>query len=358
MKKSLLIINKIQFGYHTDTYKYCQYLKDEFDITYICFDAKEPKINLEGIDIVYVTHQGSFFQKGMRFIKTSISYIKENKFDIIFIVYFQIVFLLGLILRSQNTILDIRTGAVWYNRRRRKIDDIIIQIESRFFQHVTIISECLRSRLRINKEKTHILPLGSDPFVMKKKQYTDLNLLYVGGLNNRNIPETIYGLKTFLTNNNVKINITYDIVGYGHEFEEEKLMIAIDKANLHNIVKFHGKVPYEELEPFFERSNVGVCYVPITDYFNCQPSTKMFEYINSGLVCIATMTDENTRLINNKNGLLCMDNSEAFANALIELNDKKQEYETETIRKTLEEFSWSKIVKNNLQPYLNELYND
>jgi hypothetical protein len=45
MKKKLLIINKIQFGYHTDTFKYCQYLKDEFDITYICFDAKEIKIN-------------------------------------------------------------------------------------------------------------------------------------------------------------------------------------------------------------------------------------------------------------------------------------------------------------------------
>lgn len=40
-KKKLLIINKDPFRYHVDTYKYCQYLRDRYDITYICIEPSK-----------------------------------------------------------------------------------------------------------------------------------------------------------------------------------------------------------------------------------------------------------------------------------------------------------------------------
>ena len=43
-KKSILIIIKNQFGYHTDYTKYCEYLNSEFNITYLCFDAGYEKL--------------------------------------------------------------------------------------------------------------------------------------------------------------------------------------------------------------------------------------------------------------------------------------------------------------------------
>ena len=39
IKSKIVIINKTQFGYHTDYYKYCEYLKDDYDITFLCFDS-------------------------------------------------------------------------------------------------------------------------------------------------------------------------------------------------------------------------------------------------------------------------------------------------------------------------------
>ena len=355
MKKKLLIITKGQFGYNIDSYHHCLYLKDEFDITYICFDVNLTKRDEDGINVVYISHEGSFLQKAIRFVKTSRKYINKKEFDLIFIVYFQSVFLLGLMSKSHNIILDIRTGAVGYGVKKRKINDFIIKSESKFFRNISIISSCLKNRLGINEEKTHILPLGSDSFSIKKKQYNNLNLLYVGRFQNRNIHETIYGLKIFLDANRIEIDITYDIIGFGNDNEVKKLTDAIDKTNLHGIITLHGRVPHMKLKPFFERCNVGICYVPVTDYFNCQPATKMFEYINSGLVCIATNTDENKIYINNENGLLCEDTPSSFAKSLEELNKKKQEYETENIRKTLEELSWSNIVNNNLKPYLGKI---
>jgi glycosyltransferase involved in cell wall biosynthesis len=294
----------------------------------------------------------------MHFIQTSRKYIKENKFDNIFIVYFQAAFLLGLLFRSENTIMDIRTGAVWYDPKKRKIDDRILKFESLFFKHVTVISECLSKRLKINEKKVHILPLGSDSFVTSEKSYDTLKLLYVGGFNNRNIADTIYGLKIFMDDININIDIQYDIVGYGHDFEESKIVEAIDNTNLSEYITFHGKISYAKLKPFFEKSNVGVCYVPVTDYFNCQPSTKLFEYVNSGLVCIATNTDENRAYIDNKNGILCMDNSDSFAKALAKLHNNREKYNTEEIINTLEKFSWKKIISDNLSIYLNKVNND
>lgn len=38
-------------------------------------------------------------------------------------------------------------------------------------------------------------------------------------------------------------------------------------------------------------------YVPITDYYEYQPPTKTFEYVLSGLLCLATATSSNKEVI-------------------------------------------------------------
>ena len=54
MKQKLLIIDKCQFGYLTDSYKWCEYLRDEYDITMLCIDSGHKKFEMDGVKIQYV----------------------------------------------------------------------------------------------------------------------------------------------------------------------------------------------------------------------------------------------------------------------------------------------------------------
>ena len=68
-KKKILILNKKQFGYLTDTYKYCQYNDELLDITFICFDSGYKKLNSSNTNIIYLSNKGNFLTKGIRFFK-------------------------------------------------------------------------------------------------------------------------------------------------------------------------------------------------------------------------------------------------------------------------------------------------
>lgn len=64
------------------------------------------------------------------------------------------------------------------------------------------------------------------------------------------------------------------------------------------------------------------------------------------MVCIATSTYENKKLINNINGVLCNDNPESFARALEEIKENKHKYNSEAIRETLMNYTWENIIHN------------
>ena len=67
MKKILFIDNQ-QFGYLTDSYKYCEILKDRYEITYLCFDKGFEKQTVEGVRVKYVSYLGNKKVRGIRFI--------------------------------------------------------------------------------------------------------------------------------------------------------------------------------------------------------------------------------------------------------------------------------------------------
>lgn len=88
-RRSLLIINKSQFGYHIDSFKYCEYLKVDFEVTYLCFDAKKEKIVLPGVNVKYISGEGTYLKRGLSFIKACKSEIEKNNYSKVFCVYFQ-----------------------------------------------------------------------------------------------------------------------------------------------------------------------------------------------------------------------------------------------------------------------------
>ncbi len=352
MRPSLLLINTDQFGYHSDSYKYCYYLKEKFDITYLCFDAGQEKQYQEGVRVIYVSWKGNYFKKGYDFIRFALKYIKENEFDFVFMLYFPLCFMVK-VFTAKNIVLDIRTGSVNKSAIKRTFLDTLLRLEALYFKDITIISKSLSEKLGINKSKIEIIPLGSDIISKKDKNFDFPRLFYVGTLYNRNIHETIIGLKRYIECNAVE-KVTYDIFGFGTKFEEDLLNKTITENRLNDIVKFHGRKTHREIQSYFDDCNIGVSYVPITKYFDCQPPTKTYEYVNSGMICIATDTFENRRLINENNGILCKDTAESFSLGLSKIFGNMANYHSADIRNTLKEYSWETTALR-LDLYLNRL---
>lgn len=356
--KRLLIIYPYQYGYHTDSYKYCEYLNSEFDITYVCFDLGLPKLDHKGIKVVYCNYNLGKTKRIYGYFNTILQLTRNSKYDLVFTIRFKLCFILGLFLPIKIKILDYRSGDLNRNRFFLAINNAVLRFDALFFNNITVISEGLRDLLLLSKKKTHILPLGADIFYEGSHSFDKFYLLYVGTFSLRNIHQTIEGVNLFVDRYPHLRNILrYDIIGFGNE-EDEKLVIGkIKEFKLGDLVIYHGRKKYDELSECFVKANVGVAYVPITRYFDYQPVTKLFEYMLSGMPVIATETRENKKTIRPNTGILIRDNPESFCNGLKELYDNRHIYDSNEIRASVNSITWEQIVNSNLKPYLLQLAN-
>lgn len=356
IKPKILFIYPNQFGYHTDSYKYCEYLKDSFDIIYFCFDQGLERIYLPEINVVYMPFKIGKIKRLIHFYYHIINYTKKAEIDIIFTIQFKFCFLIGLFAKTKTKILDFRSGDLSTYTLYRNLKNIFLWLDSLFFPHITVISEGLRVLLHLHKTKTFILPLGGDILSTQSHSFERLDLLYVGSFNSRNIHETIEGIALFLAKHEeYSPLISYTIIGFGNDNDERKIKKTIDLWGLKEVVHFVGRKKYTELAAYFDACNIGISYVPKRPYYEYQPVTKTFEYTNSGLFTIATNTYENRKVINEQNGILCNDNPEEFSEALEHICRIKNKIDEIEIRSSLKNFRWVKIINSTLNPYLKGL---
>jgi len=349
MKKELLIISNEQFGYHTDSFKYCQYLKDQYDITYLCFFKGQEKLLLEGVRVVYIAWQGSKLRRSFKYIRQAMYYMNQCK-GLTFIIYFNGFSLFHLIMPWKKAILDIRTLSVSQNEKKRVFEDFFLKVTAKSFSYVTVISKGVIEKLGLSSHKAFLLPLGADVISEKEKKFESLNLLYVGTLNGRNILDTVKGFHLFLREYANKLKMSYDIVGDGQEMQLIKEYVKENK--LDEVVKIHGYIHHRDLTFLVERCNIGVSYVPMTIYYENQPATKTYEYISSGLFTIATNTLSNQEVIRFENGLLINDTPLDFKNALKQTFLKLPHLNSKLIKESLPQCRWENIITNYLLPVL------
>lgn len=352
-KPKLVILYPNQFGYHTDTYKYCEHLRESFEITYFCFDQGFKRISLQNIDVVYLAYNKGKIKRLAHLYKQVIIYTCEVHTDIIFTVQFKFCFLIGLFAKAKVKILDYRTSDLNSNSIIRWLKNVWLWSDSLFFGSVTVISEGCRDILFLNKKRTFILPLGGDILSIKPHSYSQITMLYVGSFHLRNIHQTIEGVALFITKNKEYSSmLSYNIIGFGKNNDEEKIKNAIRQNGLTEIVTYVGRVNYQDLPNWFDYCNIGVSYVPKTQGYEFQPVTKTFEYVNSGLFTIATSTFENKKMITPQNGVLCDDTPESFAEALEQVFRIKDSIREAEVRESMREYQWGKIIDNILKPYL------
>lgn len=353
----MVIVYPNQFGYHTDTYKYCQYLNDSFKVTYIGFDQGFERIEQPQIEVEYLSYNIGSVKRIYNYLKFIVQYTHRLDINVLFVVQFKFCFILAIFCRAPVKILDFRSGSLSESKIKRKIQNYLLWFDSIFFKNITVISEGLGKILGLKRD-TLILPLGSDIISSSGRRFDHLDLLYVGSLSNRKIHETIEGI-SILKNKHREIlsQITYTIVGFGKNSDTEKITDVIESHSLTDIVRLVGRIKYPDLKCYFDSCNVGITYVPVTAFYEFQPVTKLFEYLLSGMPVIATNTYENRLIVKEENGVLINDTPDDFCNGLITIYNKRKEFNSDEIRKTVENHTWQKIVKNILEPYLSGLLN-
>jgi glycosyltransferase involved in cell wall biosynthesis len=352
-KAKILIIDSGQFGYNTDLFFYAKYLSETFDVTVLTFDRGKKVITSDRFPVITLKYRGLFSAPFHLVFNTRPLY-KTHKFDFIFVSYFAGCSLLHLIISGEKMLVDIRSSFIMKGRPFIEyIYNKLMRFEFRMFQNRSMVSQGLADYMNIRKAVT-VFPLGGEPMrdTVKPKSFTQLNLLYIGTFNDRNIAMTIRGLSMFLQRNQTGIAIHYTIIGFGTNQEVSSIVETIRETGLEKVVSYHGELRYPDTLPFLENNNVGVSFVPITPYYDCQPPTKTFEYLMYGLPVIATDTLENRKILTWSNGILTDDSEEGFSIGLEMMTERLSQYNSMQIREEIRKHSWSNIVNSVVRPYI------
>lgn len=353
MKQDLLIIDVNPFGALTDSVKWVEYLKTEWNITMICFAAKDgSKVKGKGIKLIQLRNFKKRQIKALWFLIYTIVYLIFYKGKIV-VEYFPTCEIYKRLFPWKRMLVDVRTLSVSKNESVRKVHNAQLVKECAYYDKVTAISEGVARQISL--PNISVLPLGSDVISATNKTFTDaIRLIYVGTFTNRQIERTIEGVAEF-HKEHPNIPITYHIIGYGINNEEQLFRNIVDEHHACKYIKFVGKVSHENLKPYFDNSNAGLSFVPITDYYNDQPPTKTYEYCLSGIYCIATATTINKSLINSQNGVLINDTAQAVKNGIEHFWNNRKKLCSTDIRKSMQECTWKNIVVNQFSPILKSL---
>lgn len=343
--ENILIVGLVQYGYNTDWYKYSELLSERYNVYYLCRSATKPLISSNKVNVIYFDASNrDYYIKILGEVKKLKKHIDFKK---VFVYVYPLCSLMRLLFSKEQLIMDIRTSyikspiATW-------ICNKLIKWDSVFYGKISVISWGVADFLNLNKKKCCYLPLGGEALGYYPKDMSSLKLFYVGTFYDRNIEKTIEGLSIF-KKNNPDSDVSYTIVGVGSSDEISKIRNTISSYSLEDCVHFIGEKRGEELINLFKRHNVGVSYIPLTDYYDCQPPTKTFEYLLASMLVLATPTSENAKVINNDNGKLCnSDTPEDFASALSFIYENRMSYDLKDVYSQSLMYSWKFIVENYL----------
>jgi glycosyltransferase involved in cell wall biosynthesis len=351
-KQKLLIIYKGQLGGLIDELKWCEYLKTDYTIIHIGIDSKRPRISIDGVKEILSPSFGPRFLRGLLYTILCIWKIFFFKGKIM-VIYYPSCSIFKRVFPYKKMLLDIRTLSVSNDKKYNERYNKQLIETAKLYDSVSVISEGVAKKIGL--KNIHILPLGADRISSSIKNYVNgLRILYVGTLTDRHIEKTIKGVGMF-HKKHPSIPIKYIIIGDGKNQELQVLKNTACDCTLQQVVEFKGRLPYNELAPYFDSSNIGMSFIPITEWYQDQPPTKTYEYIMSGLFCIATNTNSNASIITKENGLLIMDSETAVSEALYTFWNKRKNIKQQDIECSIINCNWNYIVNTCLKRILDSI---
>ncbi len=350
MNNRFLIIAPYQFGELSDCYYWAKYATIKgMDVTYIGYKYKRREIkerSCPGVKIKSVLHFENRYILGFVFYIKCILEILLRRHNNVIICYMPMCQLLPKIFPNRNIILDVRTLSVSNNKEERKRQDAALIRVKKSFGKCSVISEGVGQKIGA---PYFLLPLGAEPLSTKTKVFDVIKLFYIGTLDNRDLSKFVKGLALFQKKTGKFVS--FDIVGVGSNDETNKIVDMIHDSGAQN-VRMHGYLNHDEAKKFFDECNVGVCFVPITEYYQYQPPTKLYEYLLSGMVAISTNTISNSEVMTDTNGVVINDTPESVCEGLEKILKDMKKYSSKQIEEGVINYHWSNIVSNNLLPLI------
>ena len=360
----ILVIERGPFGTLIDAAKLCEYVGRDHSVTYLNFNASlfmnqaRDEVSHPFVKLVKVQTHPKFIVRSWRWFLACLREVRED-YDVVCVYHFRGCSLLRCVRPRRPMILDIRSGGVSPSAFKRRVANMTIRFDAKFFRNVAIISDGLRRQLGVAARKAHILPLGADQFELPAKTFKDFHLLYLGNFYRvRKLETTIRAFARLYHECGSSVDMTYTMVG-GSEGQEAAFLqqVAFD-AGVSHVMRFPGFVPHERVVDFLATCNAGMSYVPITDFFDHQPPTKTFEYLMAGMPVLATGTVENRKLITEINGIVTGDSEDEVFAGLRSLLATRDRFDSQEIHRSIQQYSWENIVLKNCLPYLREIVQD
>ena len=220
------------------------------------------------------------------------------------------------------------------------VDDNLCNIYKKYNKNCVSIQNFINfESLNNNKE------LDSNNF--KTKDY----IVYLGGLSEkRGILKIIESVKK-LKEKGIKNKILF-VGGFSNESEKNKTLKLIEKYKLEDMIRFVGKVPYEQVPKHLKQSIIGLLILqPSERYLKGSYPVKLFEYMYYGLPVIASNFEGIKEIIQKeKCGILINpQDTDEITNAITNLLEKPEKIKkmgANGKQAILKKYNWNIESKN------------
>ena len=364
--KSILFIGLNQLP-HRYLHNYCVHLSERYVVTIISRDDGLNKIECDAYKSIYIgKHRGISKKKLVRKFRTLLGimeticavkkHVQIHKYDVIYIWDQTWAFLFKLTLGFRHKyIMQMFAPGVSGSKLKNLIHDYQVRINVLFFDNVFMGSERAKQFFNVPDYKAYITGVGVEGIGFRERSFKSMNLVYLGALTNRYVDESVLGFIRFYNANKDQISMSYKIIGGGDEGSVNSMKTIIENEGFGVPVQYLGRLDDDQVLEVFNASNIGVVYNRVTSYYTNNISTKLYEYLLSGMPVIAVKNSSLLSVVTQDNGVTVEDNPESFEAGLKMIMSSLDNYNSERIAMSGSACSVAKIVQDRLIPYLDKI---
>ncbi len=368
-KSKILIVGLNQL---TSRYLFnqCVYLAERFDLTIISPYEGLAKKDSSLFKTMYLdtgvpkfrTKLPKKLQTFLRIFRTISGvrrHMRDEVYDLIYIIdqtwAFAIKLLLG---QKYKYVMQMFAPGVTPSRAKNKLHDLQVTFNVRFFQHMFMGSERVMKFFKVPPSKAHVTGVGVEAIEYQDRMFESLDLVYLGALSNRYVHESVEGFARFFQANKGRIRMSYKIIGGGVPEAVKLVEVSIAAAGPEVPVQYLGRLDDSDLISVFRTSNIGVVYNRVTPYYTNNISTKLYEYLLSGLPVIAVKNNSMLGVVTPSNGVLIEDSSEGFEQGLHTLLANLGNFNSKAIAQSGEECSVKTVVRDRMIPAFQKIISE